>query len=203
VNYNDKVFLKTNTPGVNRWLSGGLYTSNEAVKSFDFFDNDDVSSSSYQWTVRSIDGTGDKDAVDPYIGSCLAYGDTMILQVNNVNSRWLTGGRGGENNLVITRDKLQSDYEKILASKSYEWIVRSTDGSGDRDFVDPNKGSCIGYGDKIILQNNNFNYRWLTGARGGGNNGVYTRDKRNDNEMREHVTYEWIIMGTAGDGSHN
>jgi hypothetical protein len=66
--------------------------------------------------------------------SMVNYGDQVFLQVNSLDNRWLSGGRNGGNEGVITRDHLSSDYELENAENTYKWTARSTSGDGLSDW---------------------------------------------------------------------
>lgn len=205
VSYGDKIILQVNSLD-NRWLTGGRGGGNEGV-----FTRDKLSSTyesttaaeSYQWIVRSEVGNGGRVTMDPKNGHCVKYGDKVHLQVNNLDNRWLTGGRGGGNEGVGTRNKLGSNYERTTAATAYEWIIRATPGNGVRSDKDTSVGRCVELGDIIHLQVNNLDNRWLTGGRGGGNEGVGTRDMFGNEYERVTArhTYEWIVLSEFGDGT--
>jgi hypothetical protein len=131
------------------------------------------------------------------------YGDQVFLQVNSLDNRWLSGGRNGGNEGVITRDHLSSDYELENAENTYKWTVRSTSGDGSRNYPDPKQGECLKYGDQVFLQANLLDNRWLSGARGGGNEGVLTRDHLSSSYELKNAekTYKWTARSTAGTGT--
>jgi len=130
------------------------------------------------------------------------YGDKVYFQVNNLDSRWLNGGRDHGNKGVNTKDIYGSAYEENLVNTAYKWIVRSTPGDGKRSTPDPKKGQCLKYGDIINLQVNNLDKRWLTGGRGSGNTGVATRDHLgSDYEKKALTAYQWIVRSSFGNGT--
>lgn len=130
------------------------------------------------------------------------YGDNIILQNNYMDNRWLTGGRGASNAGVLTRDILSSTYESTTVPETYQWTVRSEVGDdGRRAAMDPKNGQCVKYGDKVHLQANVMDNRWLSGGRGEGNEGVVTRDRLGpDLEKSKPASYEWIIRASPGNG---
>ena len=131
------------------------------------------------------------------------YNDQVYFQVNNLDNRWLTGGRGGGNEGVHTANLLGSDYEQNVIA-TYQWTVRSTPGNGSRLYVDPKKGKCVKYDEIINLQVNNLDYRWLSGGRGTGNEGVVSRNHLGSNyEKRGIAAYQWIVRGAPGDGTRS
>jgi hypothetical protein len=206
INYGDNIFLQVNNVD-NRWLSGGRSSGNNGVVTRDALASTfEQTGKSYEWTVRSNVSDGKVTSIDPKNGHCVKYGDRLHLQVNNLNNRWLSGGRSGGNNGVVTRDALGSAYEQTTgAAKSYEWIVRSAPGNGNRSFKDVRFGRCVEYGDIVNLEVNNLDNRWLTGGRSVRNEGVNTRDKfstDNDNYERRvgESSYSWILRSELGDG---
>jgi len=209
INYGDNIILQSNAMD-NRWLSGGRGGGNEGTDTRNALGSAYEQSVGrvYKWTVRSNAGNGNLVNVDPRHGRCVKYGDKVHLQANNLNSRWLTGGRGGGNTGVNCRDKLSSSYERTNVATTYEWIVRSAPGKGTRSFKDPRSGRCVEYGDIINLQVNNLDNRWLSGARGTGNAGVDVRDKYSsaNNDYERTVAennYSWIARSTLGDGTRS
>lgn len=85
--------------------------------------------------MRSAPGKGTRSFKDPRSGRCVEYGDIINLQVNNLDNRWLSGARGGDNAGVDVRDKYSSannDYERTVVENNYSWIARSTLGDGTR-----------------------------------------------------------------------
>ena len=139
--------------------------------------------SSFEGTYGSVDSTlnlQNFDLENFQINLCsdnINYGDNIFLQVNSLDNRWLSGGRSGGNSDVVTRDALGSTYEQRTGvAKTYEWTVRSNASDGKVTSIDPKNGHCVKYGDRLHLQVNNLNNRWLSGGRSGGNNGVVTRD---------------------------
>lgn len=81
----------------------------------------------------------------------------------------------------------------------YQWIIRSESGNGDVYYQDPRDGDCVGYNDIIFMQVTNYHNRWLTGARGGDNTNVATRNCR-DGDYEESVisSFQWIVLATLG-----
>lgn len=207
INYGDNIFLQSNAMN-SRWLSGGRGSGNKGVVTRDALGSvyeRTTGAKTYEWTVRSNAGSGTLTNTDSKNGRCVKYGDKVHLQVNTLNSRWLTGGRGSGNSGVDSRDKLGSAYERTTAAETYEWIVRSAPGKGTRSFKDPRSGRCVEYGDIINLQVNFMDDRWLSGARGAGNASVDTRDKysivSNNYERRvAESNYSWIARSALGDG---
>merc|ERR1739844_215673 len=81
-------------------------------------------------------------------------------------------------------------------------IVRSEAGSGNRFDNDPKEGQCVKHDERIYLQNNFMDSRWLNGSRGKGNEGVLTRDHLRSTYERETVArvYQWTVKKDSGDG---
>ena len=189
----------------DRWLNGGRGAGNAGAHTRDVFGSTYEKgqlNTAYKWTVRSTPGTGSRVYADPKKGQCLKYGDIINLQVNNLDNRWLSGGRGAGNAGVATRDHLGSAYEKN-ALTAYQWIVRSSFGNGVRSYKDPRFGRCVEDRDVVTLQVNVLDNRWLTGGRGAGNEGVASRDKFGSDYERVNAStsYEWIVKKYPGDGS--
>ena len=110
-------------------------------------------------------------------GETVQYGDIVYFELKyddefdaikndmNITTLWLSGGRGEDFNLVMTRDLIANPSE---GQKYFEWIVRSSvTESGDRFETDPKNDECVKYGDKVFLQVNRPASRWMSGGRGG------------------------------------
>ena len=54
------------------------------------------------------------------------------------------------------------------------------------------------YGNKIYLQVNSLDYRWLTGGRNSGNYDVQTRNGFTETDV---TSYQWIVRSSIGDGT--
>jgi hypothetical protein len=205
VSYGDQVFLQ-NYNLDSRWLTGGRNSGNEGVLTRNIYSSDyeiGQAETSYKWTVRSTRGEGSRNYPEPKQGECLKYGDQIFLQVNNLDDRWLSGGRNSGNEGALTRNIFKSDYEIGQAETSYKWTVRSTFGTGTRtnnNNQDPGHGACIEELSVIFLQANNLDDRWLSGGRNSGNEGVLTR-----NEQLEGggPSYQWIVRKSSGTGSRS
>lgn len=65
---------------------------------------------------------------------------------------------------------------EVKSKEQMEFIIRSNVGNGSRDFPDLRKGRCVEDGDKIHLQANNMDSRWINGSRNGANVDVFSRD---------------------------
>lgn len=76
-----------------------------------------------------------------------------------------------------------------------EFIIRSNPGNGGRNFPDLRQGRCVEDGDKIHLQANNMDSRWINGSRNGGNIDVYSRDMLGSEYERTVAfqNYVWIV----------
>ena len=130
----------------NRWLNGGRGSGNEGVHTRDVYRSAYEKAqinTAYKWTVRSTPGNGSRSYADPKKGQCLKYGDMINLQGNNLDNRWLNGGRGGGNVGVHTRDVYRSAYEKTQINTAYKWIVRSSFGNGTRSYKDLRHGRAL------------------------------------------------------------
>jgi len=202
VMYGSKIFLQVNSMDY-RWLSGGRGGGNpQAVTRNHLRSSYEISArNTYQWIVRSTAGTGLRSSRDPKQGKCLRYGDAIYLQVNNMKNRWLSGGRGGGNHQVVTRNHLKNSYEK-KSGATYQWIVRSEAGKGKRLQTDKANGMCVLYQSVVYLQVRNLDDRWLTGGRGHGNAGLHTRNHQGSNyeKINAKTSYEWIIRNAPGIG---
>ena len=96
--------------------------------------------------------------VNPGDVHCLKYGDSIILQVNNMNYRWLTGGYDDGQNEVDTRDFTGSKYF------TYRWFVRSIDIDTTNSGSDPQSGNCVRYNEKVYIENHEMSGMWLRGG---------------------------------------
>eukprot|EP00592_Proboscia_alata_P015684 CAMPEP_0194397806 /NCGR_PEP_ID=MMETSP0174-20130528/125751_1 /TAXON_ID=216777 /ORGANISM="Proboscia alata, Strain PI-D3" /LENGTH=874 /DNA_ID=CAMNT_0039194029 /DNA_START=18 /DNA_END=2642 /DNA_ORIENTATION=- len=198
VKYGDKMFFQVNNVD-SRWLSGGRDASREGVITRDLSELKNVLT--YEWIARTSPGDGTRSDKDENDGVCVKYGDKMFFQVNNVDSRWLSGGRKNNNQLVYTDNHLGSDYE-LEGRPHYEWIVRTSPGDGSRTAKETNEGICVNYGDTLYLQVNNLDNRWLSGGRGNGKEGVGSFDHLGSKEEKNKKRgYEWIMRASPGDGS--
>jgi len=181
VKFGDKIYLQVNSLD-NHWLTGGGDSGNAGVTTRGGPDW------SYEWTVRSVPGNGERSYLDPLNGNCLQEGNGIFLQVNNLDNRWLTGGRDVGNNGVYTRNHLDGGYEEG-AEDAYVWTVT--------------RAPSLTYGSKISLQVNNLYNRWLTGGRGPESNimGVSTRKYFDGGyEQPAGSSYEWIVRSSPGNG---
>ena len=155
-----------------------------------------------EFIIRSTSGNGDRDAGDPNSSNCVKYGDSVFLQNNGLDHRWLNGARGSGNEGVLTRNHLGSSYEQNNVANYYKWKIRSTVGNGSTSNSDPKDGQCLLKDDIIYLQVMGMNSRWLSGGRSSGNEGVLTRNilgsSYEQNTVGEY--YRWIIRREAGDG---
>ena len=196
INYGDEVFFQVNNVD-SRWLTGGHGAGNNLTFTDAYYS---------EWILRSTPGDGVRTTADPRAGQCLKYGDIIYLQVKHLDYRWLTGSRGSGNAHVLTRNHLGSTYESSAhITRTYQWIVRSNAGTGPRSFTgnaDPAYGHCVQDLEKLFLQNNFMDERWLSGGRGVENKNVITRNMfRNTYETNNALTYTWTVRKTPGDGS--
>lgn len=132
----------------------------------------------------------------------LRYGDSIIIQNNAMDNRWLSGARSSGNEQVITRHALGSDYEISKAKDSYRWIIQSeARGKGQKDL----SKDCLRYGDKFLLKTDVSIDRWISGSRGSGNEGVVTRDmlKSSYEKRAENGNYRWIARSNQGIGTRS
>jgi len=198
IRYNSKVWFQGMT-SKNTWLTGGRDNGNNGVYAKNYLDGgyEQRDPAKYRWTVRSESGRGDRDYPDPKSGECVAYNDKIFLQVNTINNRWLTGGRGFGNYVVETRDYLL--HEQLKVNSPYQWIVRSESGDGRREDPDPLAGRPVMYTDTIFLQVNSRNNRWLkeSSDRTVGTNNYLDGDY----QQRYPAKYRWTVLNESGDGS--
>ena len=72
-----------------------------------------------------------------------------------MDSRFLTGGRGGNWNWPGSGDyyAYTRQYD-VAASDSYQWILRSESdpGDGSLSYTDPHDSECVKFGDIVYLQ---------------------------------------------------
>ena len=178
IKYGEPIVLKLDVDVIDRYLSGGRSRGNEVVDTRDFRCSDyekSVFRHHYTWYFAStIDSKNDEKAGEP-----VKYGDTVYLQV--LSNRWLSGGRSSGNNGVVARDFFKNSYEQSKAAVTYRFTVRSTLGNGKLGVSsrnpDPKAGEVVIPGCRVVLQlAGGLCNRWLTGGRGHGNKGVFTRD---------------------------
>ena len=134
VKFGDLVYLQNNFMD-SRWLNGcrgswngGVNTRNHLGSSYEKFSV----AKAYQWIVRSEAGSGNKLDNDPKEGQCVKDDESIYLQNNFMDSRWLNGSRGKWNKGVTTRDHLGSTYERETVAKAYKWTVKKDRGDGSR-----------------------------------------------------------------------
>jgi len=206
VRYNSKVLFQVNNLPIwvvsdKRWLTGGRDRGNDSVYLRNYLDGgyEQRHSETYLWTVRSESGDGNRDDPDPKSRDCVAYNDKVFLQVNNLNNRWLTGGRGFENYDVETRNILL--YEKLMVNSPYQWIVRSESGDGRREDPDPLAGRPVIYSDAIFLQVNHVNNRWLAGRKGTHDIYVMKTVDWNHDRRENLLFFSWTVLNDSGDRS--
>lgn len=143
----------------------------------------------HAWTVHYVGNDWQNSHND-----CVRYGDKIMLESKENPGDFLSGCRTSGNDEVHVRSDTGS------AATTYQWIVRSkipedNNGSRDADTVtDIGTGSCVKYGDEIVLQNNYADNFWLTGGRQSGNKNVYTRNLFNSYEQTVLDTYKWILL---------
>ena len=131
VKYGDKVYLQGNNG--SGWLSGGRGQYNGQVVGRDYnLDVPDITS--YEWIVLSEPGNGSRSTGGSTTGRCVTENDSIYLQVNNVDKRWLTRS---STDTVITKDIETSDDS---AKEYYKWSVEmSTHNMGEQCWTD---GEC-------------------------------------------------------------
>jgi len=154
--YGDIIYLRVNHRN-NRWLTGargGNGNSKVQTNNIDSTEHEKKVTTSYEWIVKSHPGeTGHNTSQDRASGICVRDLSTIYLQNHFMNSRWLSGGRGGSkvpNEVVKTRNLYDSDnngYEKRVALTTYQWIVRKDlnhNGGGRNDGVN----KCLAFNGK-------------------------------------------------------
>ena len=147
-----------------------------------------------EWILRSEKGSGDRFDPDPQESTCVKYGDTIFMQVNNLNHRWLTGVRNSDDEGV----KSGNVYGEPNAEFAYKWKVRSTPGNGLLSDVDPKHGQCLLRYDDIFLQVRGN--RWLSGARNTARELVVTRNHLDGGyEQERPQMYQWRVQREPGE----
>ena len=169
--------------------------------------NNALSGWTYNWTVFSdptgVDNPGFRDALH---GQCIRYGDIIYLQVTP--RVWLSGVRAESGGVTTTGEIVQAliyhDPSEQGWLSRYEWIFRSSLGSGDSDAsadVDPARGRCVQEHSFVYLQNNNKDHRWMSGGRSAENEQVVTRNAlESDYERNGEVSYQWMLRKSVGNG---
>jgi len=130
--------------------------------------------SAYELTIRSSIIDDERIENEPRNGECVHFQDEVFLQVNDVDNRWLTGGRGSRRRKVTTLQYLGN-----------RWIVRRNVTTGDKKIRGSREDDDVTYDDGVYLQVNNVNNRWLTGGHGKSENLVRTAGYTYANE--------WIV----------
>ena len=174
--------------------------------------------------------TADDDEDDTTNANVLKYGDVVYFELmydtskeynaknattntNIPSSLWLSGGRGRNNEYVLTRDLLHDEYEHsepIIGH--FQWILHrnSTSSSTGSSATTPNDAaattttaSCVQYGSsQVWFQVKYPNHRWLSGGRGNDNIYVSTRDVVNDEfEIDKSFHYPWIVRSNSSTGT--
>lgn len=116
---------------------------------------------------------------------CLKYGDSIFLQINNMDRRWLTGGHDDDQDEVETHNYTRGKYFK------YKWFIRNIDDSN------PQTGTCVKYNDKVYLENRS-NSKWLRGGLYDNKTGVEIGD-RSINQL----TYQWTVQSAPKETTLN
>lgn len=134
------------------------------------------------------------------------YGEKLHFQVMSRDNRWLSGGRSGRGE-VITRDKLQDDYELSDNVRiTYEWIVHSNPNTivNEEEEEEERDGHCVRYGDKIYLKVNTNSPAWLAGINApllsATGETVKTLNVFQSDQQAQLAKYQWIVRSNLGSG---
>lgn len=189
--YGSPVILKVE--GYDRFLTGSRGHENRGVHTRDFRTEDPSKLSTYEWTMWSQSGSRQGD---PEAGQCVKFGDVVYLRNGYRTDRWLSSSRGHGNNGVDTRFPFSSSEVSIFKRGFYSYTVRSALGSFYSFYssADPLDGECVTEQMDFFLQGGGISDRWLTGARGHGNTGVFTRDPFGAYELTVPFTYQWSAI---------
>jgi len=192
LDYGDRIYLQVNSLDY-RWLTGGRTDGNDQVRTKNIF-SEIQNSQYYEWFVLSDWGTGSRDYQDERDGDCVKYGQSIFLQSNTVDHRWLTGTRDNNQNSVRTGNVRGES--STAARVSYRWLVRSEACINlNPDCVHEKRtDECVGVGEKIVLENANNLRRKLSGGRYSNNEEVRSFDIGGQ-------SVEWIVLREHGDGT--
>jgi len=100
IKYQDKVNIQINNID-NMWLTGGRgrYNRKVAIRNH-FSETESKNQLVYSWTINGSITNGNMN--NNRIGDDVKYDGDIFLQIDNVNNRWLTGGRGISGSKVCT-----------------------------------------------------------------------------------------------------
>ncbi len=122
----------------------------------------------------------------------LAYGDKAYINLAPSRDKWLTNIDS-----VVKSLDVRSFSGKLGGLDKVQWTFRSQLGDGSTLAPDPLAGTCVKYGDKVFLQANNEDIKWLSGGRSSGNQMVLPRNHRLDETKS---SYQWTVRSSPGDG---
>ena len=119
--------------------------------------------------------------VYPLEEHCLKYGDSIFLQVDNMDRRWLAGGYNKGQNEVDTRDFTGENYF------TFKWIVKNVN--------NPNRkiGKCVHYNDKVYIENQKMTGMWLRGGIEARKQRVKIGDRSGNKKQ-----YQWTVEKIPG-----
>lgn len=201
IRYGDQVYVQDFFMD-SRWLRGSGGEKNEVVVTRSQLKDDYERQhlELYQWKLQSTQGANAQSLNDPKNGNCIKYGDVFYFHQPSSNM-WMSGGRSDGNEGVVTRHYWDDSYEQSL-NAYYQWKVLSKAGTGTRG-VDPATGTCIEDLSLVFFENMGMDGRWLSGARGSGNELVITRNMFGSDYEYDTVlsTYQWIVRKDEGTGS--
>jgi len=167
--YGNIIILKT-VSSENKYLTGGrhgnMLPKTNNLNEFVYCTNENRY---FKWKLRSNLGNGDLSYPDPKENQAVKFGDHIYLQTLTIEDRFLVGGIGinnlpysySNNEGVATLSKNNED-----SSDKFKWIIKSDLGSGALNEGDNKMTKIVSYGDKILLQSNSTNDRFLSGGRG-------------------------------------
>mmetsp|Transcript_2800 Transcript_2800/g.6033 ORF Transcript_2800/g.6033 Transcript_2800/m.6033 type:complete len:286 (-) Transcript_2800:11-868(-) len=178
VNYGDMVYFQVQNHG-SRWLTGGRGNKNIYVR---LDAHAQSAEAPYRWQIRSNPGSGEVGFADPSAQQCVKYGDIVYLQVQNLGSRWLTGGRDDKSISVYTKNYLESLEQS--ASTTYRWQIRSSPSTEIAS-------QCVTYGDFVHLKVESLGSGWLKGGEDG--NRVHTENHPDGGSV---PAYQWQIRSS-------
>lgn len=185
--------MQTNSEA-RRWLTGARGNLNEWAVTQDVLGRDFVSEGTYRWLLRSAPNYGNGSLSCREQQSCVRYGDRIIIQnaAPDVTYRWLSGGRGGENRGVLTRDRYR---ERADIPAHYEWIVLSE----QTNFEDRADGQCIENLSVVYLSVVDPRHLFLTGNRGSQGVDVVTMDPTTERSSNTaQLSYQWTMRRYDG-----
>ena len=175
--YDDSIILQVNNMN-NRWLEGGYDAGKDMVETRDFTG---AKAFHYRWFVRSSDESNSRS------GNCVQYNDIVYIENHQRRGKWLRGGLEQLKRRVNLGNRSGNQLK-------YKWTIKGVQGE---------KNTNVNYGDRIVLQVNNSENRWLSGGRnlnGAKGRKVITSDLDNDSKIS---TYRWTVRSDFGNGERN